>query len=286
MKKELRTNEVLKKETHKERKPDQGIGEVPKEPLNANEREFLTEILLEKMAFHYAQTAKSLGMLNDLEKRSHATNLLQGDAYNDGVLAFYRCLDKFDKSKFKNKISDISVFGKDQPKRLEYFFLVWAKKIITENLLDDLKVVRSRTIYSTSEQTEEASEEFIPVNEGKEQNTHELYLKILNGLGGETAATKILAEECAQDEELIWYIFNSKIEGIRSKFLINEMLEKNPDVSKDVLAKYLEDESLLSEEEKEIVSRCRAEARNKIKALENRTGKIFMKIRVLVDLSM
>ena len=286
MKKEVRTNEVLKRESHKERKPDLGLAATPKEKLTKFEREYLSSVLMEKVAFHYEQTAKTLGLLNDHEKRTHGSNILQSDAYNDGVLAFYRCLDKFDKEPYKGKIASESTFGADKPKKLEFYFLVWAKKIVTENLLDDLKVIRGRKVYSSTDyKNEDNSEEFVPVTAEKEQNSFDLFHRILNGMGGDSVASKILATECNNDYELIWYIFTSKIEGVRSKNILREIMEKDVNFNKEILTKYDNNEPI-SEEEFLEYDACKGRSKAKLHSYETRTAKIFNKIRVNSDKTM
>lgn len=285
MKNEIRTNEVLKRENYKERKPDLGLADAPKEKLTKFEREYLTSVVLKKVAFHYEQTATKMGLLNDHEKKSHGSNILQSDAYNHGVLAFYRCLDKFDKSKYNGNIvgESESVFGSDKPKSLVYFFLVWAKKIITENLLDDLKVIRGRKVYSTVDQkTDESSEEFVPQSPEKQQNSFDLFTKLLNGFGGESVASKILAKEIGGDQELLWYIFSSKIEEVRGKKILQEIMEKDQTIDPEILIK-AKLTSELTEEEKAAFELCKTKAKSKLRGYETKTAKIFAKIRNVTD---
>jgi hypothetical protein len=284
LKKEIRTNEVLKRETHKERKPDLGLEKTPEEGLTKAERDYLTTRLMGRIAFHYEQTAKGLGLLNDHEKRTHGQNILQSDAYNDGVLAFFRCLDKFDK-KGRN-ISDVSVFGSTNPKTIDFYFFIWAKDVISQNLLDDLKVVRSHRVYSVTEaKSDESSDEFVPASQEKEQNTFDLFHRILNGMGGESVASKILAVECNNNYDLIWYIFNKKIENVRDKTILEETMEKDTSLNRELFLKFQKEEEL-TEEEGQMIRKCKDLAKAKIKILEVRTAKIFSKIRSSADRNM
>ena len=269
-------NFSFKVDNYRERKPDLGLIVIPKEPLNKEERELLTIKLLTKISIFYEKIAESLGLTNDFEKKSWGSCLRQHDARNDGVLSFYRCLDKFDKTPYLGKISDDSVFGADKPKTIEFYFYVWAKTTIRESLLDDLKVMRGRKVYTTYDGRNDNN---IPtdisnnmiVAEEKKDHAFVLYNKMINGIGGESVASKLLAVECENDEELTWYIFNSKIEGVRNKNMILEYIERNP---------YLETDDSMSEEMlMDIKKKNISKASEKIKELEARTQKIFKKIK-------